>query len=421
MRDKAIVAALGDLSLTLNFNRACTQKFGGGSMHKALVAAILAGCATPMMAQVASSNSNNQNPSTVLNSRQVASGRGTSAQKPSAPEVNVSVPADANVVTIEGICEPSQAPAKKTSSCKTAFTRARLEGLMNLLNANGAESSGPEFAVSYARLLAASTAAERQHLDKDPEVAKKLEAKLKYVRMQVLSEALYRKLAEQADEIDLAEMQKYYADHQDSFEEGVIERLSFPQNPRTASGSAIDPTVLKAKASELRARAIAGEDFDSLQQVAYKDLGIISPVPATKLDKVQRANLTLNQGTVFDLQPGQMTELLESYEGFVILKLDSKQSISFDSLQLEIHSILRQEHLRRDLESKAAKFKGDFNLSYLQTSVAPSLFPPPGAVRTSVLPGKLPDPRARSVARRRKVPVAPQALGNPGPPANPAR
>jgi hypothetical protein len=325
---------------------------------------------------------------------------------------NPAVPPDAPVVTLDGVCEPSHTTtAKKSAACKTVLTRAQVETLMGML-APGNPDAKNQFTVSYARLLAASTAAEKQHLDKDPMVAQELEAKLKFVRMQVLTEAYYKKIEFEADKVDLAQMQKYYNDHLSAFDEGEVQRITFPQSARTISGTSLDPAVVKAEAEGMRQRAVAGEDFDSLQRTAFTELGISAPIlPITRLDKARRANLTFGQGKVFDLQPGDVTEVMDSVEGMVILKLVSKHSASFDSVEPEIRAVLREARVREQLETASKKIKGDFNLAYLGATTDPVLFPPPAAVRLAPPNSKASsDPRARAAAARRRKLQAPPAI-----------
>lgn len=374
-------------------------------MRNILMVVTLGICAAPVLAQVAQPGVPGQQLSNPQVLQQFADRQGLST-----PSSSLNVPLDAPVVTLEGVCDTQthSASAKKASPCKTTITRAQIESLMSLLSPGNNESSRAQFTVSYARLLAASAAADKRHLDKDPAVAKELEMRLKFVRMQVLTEALYRKMETTADNVDVAEMRKYYADHLSLFDEGEVERISFPQSARTISGTPLDPARVKAEAEDIRKRAIAGEDFDLLQQMAIKDLGINAPVlPVTKLDKARRSNLSFNQGKVFDLQLGEVSEVTEAFDGLVILKLVTKHSPSFESVQADIRQILRPERMRQQLQAASEKVKGDFNLAYLGTPTAPNLFPAPSVAHLAPSGKSSTDPRARAVARRRKPPVMP--------------
>ena len=333
------------------------------------------------------------------------------------------VPPDAVVFSLDGVCEPAHAaPTAKKVPCKTVLTRAQLEGLVELLASGAPDASRRQFAVTYARLLAASTAATKRHLDKDPAVAKELEAKMKFVRMQVLADALYKKFEEQADVVPASEIENYFTTHHAFFDQGELQRISFPENAHTISGLPLDPVAVKSKAIELQARAAAGEDFDTLQQIAYKDLGIKAPsIPNTKLEHVRRANLPDSLGKAFDLKPGEVSPVLESFEGLVVVKLVSKEPVSLDQAKGEIESILRQEHMKNELQAASSQIKGQFNLSYVQSPAEPDLFPPPGTVRNSNVLGKTAaDPRARTTVAHRRRMAMPPGMPTSSAPANPA-
>ena len=385
-------------------------------MRNLLMVVSLGICAASVLGQVTQPGVPGQQLSNPQVLQQFANRQGLST-----PSSSLNVPLDAPVVTLEGVCDTqTHSPStKKASPCKTTITRAQMESLMSLLSPGNSESSRAQFTVAYARLLAASAAADKQHLDKDPAVARELEMRLKFVRMQVLTEALYRKMQTTADNIDVAEMRKYYADHLSLFDEGEVQRISFPQSARTISGTPLDPARVKAEAEEIRKRAIAGEDFDLLQQMVIRDLGMNVPVlPVTKLEKARRSNLSFNQGKVFDLQPGEISEVMEAFDGLVILKLVSKHSPSFESVQADIREILRPERMRQQLQTASEKVKGEFSLTYLGTTTAPNLFPAPSVARISPSGRSSTDPRARAVARRRKPPVmpAPPATSSATPP-----
>jgi hypothetical protein len=240
-----------------------------------------------------------------------------------------------------------------------------------------------QFALNYARLLAASAVAQRQHLDKNPAVANQIQAQMNLVRMQVLSRALYQEMELKAQSVTQDEIQKYYAEHQPNFEQGNLRRILIPSTAMTSAGQLLDAAAVKAKAEELRSRAAAGEDFDQLQQAAYKDLEIRANLPATKLTMVRRTSLPPDEAKAFDSQPGEVSPVFESASYFAILKLESKQSVSIDAAQTEIKAMLQHERMEQQLQSSAKSVIGQFNLTYFDMPTAPDLFPPPGAAQIS--------------------------------------
>jgi len=369
-------------------------------MRLALVCSITLACVAPVIAQSPQAGP-------IPMSRQEMRRKGIQALgKPVSPTLEVAP--ETPVVTLEGVCDRPQVAGAK--GCKTVITRAQLDSVIELLAPETPQSARRQFAINYARLLAASEVAQRKHLEKEPAVIKEMQAQLKLARMQVLASTLYRQIEEQAANVPASEIQKYYTDHQANFDEGDVLRLTIPKAAPTESGQPLDASALKATADALRARAAAGEDFDQLQQAAYKELGLKAPPSAAKLNKVRRTRLAPDEAKVFDLKAGEVSEVMESPGAFVILKLDSKQSIPIETAGSEIKSILRQGRLEQEIQSASKNVKAQFNLTYLEMPAAPELFVAPALARPGVVPGTPPNGRSRKWPPRR-MPSSSRAQG----------
>src|SRR2546430_1751371 len=374
-----------------------------GPMRVVLICSAMLACAAPMIAQSAQTGVNVQNPATPLSRQQMLRRRPQPMGKP-VPSIlaNTEVPPDTPVVTLDGVCDHSQVPG--TKGCKTVITRRQMDSMIDLLAPGTPPDARPQFAIKYARLLAASGVAQREHLEKVPVVANELEAQVKFARMQVLANTLYHQMQEQAESVPMSEIQKYYADHQANFDQGEVWRLYVPESVAGTYGQPPDTLAIKAEAQELRERAAAGEDFDVLQREAYKALGINVAPPPTKLDRVRRTSLSPDEAKVFDLHVGEVSPVLKSGGALVILKLGSKQSIPFEFAGPEIESILHRERLHQELQSAASNVKAQFNLKYLDLSSAPELFPPPALAQPGAKPGTGSDFGSRMRSRRRMPP-----------------
>ena len=375
-------------------------------MRLILVCSITLACAAPVIAQSPQAGPNVQIPASPISRQEMRRKSIQALGRAGSPTAEV--PPETPVVTLEGVCDRPQVAGSK--GCKTVLTRSQLDSLIDVLAPETPPDARRQFAISYARLLAASEVAQRHHLEKEPEVSKELQAQLKLVRMQVLARTLYRRIEEQAANVPASEIQKYYADHQANFAEGEVVRLTIPKAAPTESGQPLDASAVKATADALRARAAAGEDFDQLQQAAYKELGLKALPSATKLDKVRRTRLAPDEAKVFDLKAGEVSEVMESPGAFVILKLDSKQSIPIETAGSEIKSILRQGRLEHEMQSAAKNVKAQFNLTYLEMPAAPELFVAPAPARPGVKTGTPPNGRSRKWPPRR-MPSSSRAQG----------
>jgi peptidyl-prolyl cis-trans isomerase C len=320
------------------------------------------------------------------------------------------VPPDTPVVTLEGVCDHAQ--VSRTKACKTVITRAQIDSMVEMLTPGASPDARRTFAISYARLLAVSSAAERQHLEKDPAVAAELQEQFKILRMRLLTDAFYHHMEEDAANVPASEIQKYYNEHKANFEEGEVWRLSLPRSALTTGhlNLALDASDVKVRMDEIVKRAGSGEDFNQVQQEAYTMFGITTEPPAIKASMLRRTSLRPMEAKVFDLEVGQVTQMIDSPDGFVILKLESKQYVPIEVAQQEIKPILQQQRKAEKLESAAKDVTADFNLAYLGTPTAPELFTPQEPTQLSTSRATPPDPRPRSPLRRR-MPMGGQGLG----------
>jgi hypothetical protein len=226
-------------------------------------------------------------------------------------------------------------------------------------------------------MLAGSELAHRKHLESNPTVAKEIKAREKMARMQVLTSALYKKFESQG-EISPSEIQEYYSKHVDEYEQAEVQRLVLPKSALTESGRTLDLATVKTVAESMRERARAGADFTELEQEAYKNLGIKNEVPPIGQITLERKSLPPDQAKVFDLKPGEVSEVLDSYTSFVVMKLISRKTIPFEQARPELESTLQSQRMLREFQAADQSVKAEFNLEYLGLASAPNLFPPPG-------------------------------------------
>jgi len=316
---------------------------------------------------------------------------------------------DTPVVTLEGVCDHTQ--VSRTKTCKTIITRAQIDSMVEMVTPGASPDARRTFAISYARLLAVSSAAERQHLEKDPAVAAVLQEQLKILRMRLLTNAFYHHMEEDAANVPASEIQKYYTEHKANFEEGEVWRLSIPRSALTTGhlNLALDASDVKVRMDELVKRAASGEDFNQLQQEAYTMFGITTEPPTLKASMLRRTSLRPMESRVFDLAVGQVTQMIDSPDGFVLLKLESKQNVPIELAQPEIMPILQQLRKAEKLQSAAKDVTADFNLAYLGIPTAPELFPPQAPTQESTSRATPPEARPRSPLRRR-MPMGGQGM-----------
>src|ERR1700693_1301423 len=206
--------------------------------------------AAPVFAQREQAVQDGQNPATILPRRGIT----RPSTRPAGMEALAGgkVPPDAPVVMLERPCDQPRKGVRQ-SYCKSVVTRSELDGLIELLEPNASPAARRQFAINYASLVAASGAAERRHLEKNPAVAQQLQMQEKLIRMQVLANALYRQIEADANNVSISKIEEYYSGHLADFEQGQVRRLFLPKPIATASPQSSDTSILKAKAEEMRA------------------------------------------------------------------------------------------------------------------------------------------------------------------------
>ena len=284
--------------------------------------------------------------------------------------VEVQVGPNDPVITLAGFCADG---ATQDRSCKTVISRAQFEKLTEALQPGMPLELRLKVANAYARMMKMAAAAEKRGLDKTPA----FEEEMRYARLQLLSQDLSRALQEEANNMSEADLEAYYHQNQPSFEQASLARIFIPHSKRAAStpsapdvadSSAPSPAqpsaprpdaiaeadvaAMSQLASDLRARALRGEEPDKLQLEAYTAAGITNMNSNTKMERVRRAMLPPQHEAVMDLQPGQVSEVFSDPEGaHFIYKVLAKESLSFEDAKAEIRSQMASQRYRESMKS----------------------------------------------------------------------
>jgi len=154
------------------------------------------------------------------------------------PDTSASVPADAPVITVKGICpaEP-KAPAAKTATgtsksattatkadpaeCKTVITKAEFEKLAGGISQSMTPQLKRQLGTVLPRLLAMSAEAKKKGLEKSPHY----EETLKFAKMQILTNELQRSIQEEAAKVPPQEIADYYKKNLEAYQQYNLDRL----------------------------------------------------------------------------------------------------------------------------------------------------------------------------------------------------
>lgn len=284
------------------------------------------------------------------------------------------------VLTIKGVCADS---SKQGDECTTVIDKEQFEKLAETLQPNMNAALRRQLANAYTRMLVMSAAAEKRGLDKQPT----FDERMRFDRMQVLSQLLSRSLQEEAGRISDSDLESYYNKNAAAYEEASFVRIFVPanqivtpnpnsKNEETKPQPKASEEAMKKIAAALRARAANGEDFDKLQKEAFVAAGMTWTPPTTKMEKIRRATLPAAHGAALELKPGQVSEPISDPSGHYIYKLLSKKTLPLDVVKQEIRNALSAQRYR-DAMQPFQTGNAELNDAYFGPARNPAKAPPP--------------------------------------------
>src|SRR5712692_3221819 len=287
-----------------------------------------------------------------------------------APDTAASVPADAAVITVRGVCpaQPKTA-ATKAGTAKTAGTAAKTPA---------ADCKTVITKAEFERLASGVA----------PNLTPQLRKQL--ATMQILTQELQRTTQEEAAKVPEAEIAEYYKKNPEAYEQYNLDRLFVPRTKQAEAPEAknndkdekLTEEQQKAKdeqekrkqaegeeemtqlAEKLRARAAAGEDMAKLQKEAFEAAGMKIDSPTVNLPTVRRTGLPPGHTAVFELKEGEVSQLINDTGGHYVYKVNKKETLPLEKVKEEIHSTMQNQRMRDAMEKYQNSFKAETNEAY---------------------------------------------------------
>jgi hypothetical protein len=315
------------------------------------------------------------------------------------------------VITIHGLCSaPATRPKAEASKsavskeCKTVITRAEFDALTEALQPSWTPAAKLQLANIYPKLLLMQHEFRRRGLEKDP----KVKEAMAFALLRTEAEEAAKALKEAADKVSDAEIEKYYKENAANYEQVELNRIFVPKDKRSnardekqeaakTGSDKSDDDSLKERAEAIRARAVAGEDFDKLQKEAYEAAGV-QGAPPTKLGKLTAGELQPAHRSVMTLKAGEFSALLGDAGGYYIYKVVSKAAKPLEQVRFEIKANLAQARFSEAMHSVEQSAYTELNEAYFPPASAP--------VRTGAGRGA----GARALGPRGPMPATPVAV-----------
>lgn len=270
------------------------------------------------------------------------------------------------IVTIRNVCDPPSA-----SPCQTQITKAQFESLFRTVSVPNAPFPIPTAsAQKYARQLALAQEARKQNLENDPSI----QAQLHLFETQLLAAAIQRKIQNDESDVSTQDIQSYYIQHKQQFEEITVRSIlvpppsqANPNAPQVALGK--DDPAAKAIAETARGKLLAGEDPDKVQKEVFASDNITSPPPSTS-PSVRHRNPYLpapEENALFALNVGGVSQPVSRGDGgFMIFKLESKRLMPLDAVSPEIQKVITAERVKTRLDKILAAQTTELDSRYFK-------------------------------------------------------
>jgi parvulin-like peptidyl-prolyl isomerase len=317
------------------------------------------------------------------------------------------------------------------------ITKAEFEKLAGHLAPNLTPQMKKQLATLLPQWIALSNEAKKKGMDKTPQ----FEDRVKVLKMQILSQELRQKIQEEAANLPPEETEKYYREHADTYEQFNLDRLFVPRSKPPEPGAKekeddkdekLSEEGQKAKAAEekakteegeqamsklaesLRARAAAGEDFAKLQKEAFEAAGMKMQTTTVNLPSLRRSALPPAQAAVFDLKPGEVSQVVNDAGGHYIYKVNSKSEVPLDQAKSEIRGKLQNDRMKEMMDKLNNSFKVETNDAYFGPPA------PAGPMGGPMRPNPMGTPPRMQNQRSAPNPAAPGSTPPPPQPQTPA-
>ena len=209
-------------------------------------------------------------------------------------------------------------------------------------------SGRKQFADNVVRIAVLAQEGKRRKLDE----SSAYRTQSKFQDANILANMTYEEIGKNA-KLDEADVRKYFEAHKAEFEQVrarhiLIRVQGSPAAVRPGQKDLTEAEAL-AKAQDLRKRIQAGEDFAQLARQESDDTG--SAVNGGDLGFFRRKQMVPSfEQAAFALQPGELSEPVKSPLGYHVIKVEAKESKSFEDVRPELERRMRPEQAQKTLE-----------------------------------------------------------------------
>jgi hypothetical protein len=245
-----------------------------------------------------------------------------------------------------------------------------------------APAAKKQLATRYVTVLLLANKAHELGLDQGPE----FDEQMYIARLQLLAREASQTIQREASNIPESEISSYYQQHAADYKTISFQRIFVPKQKsiEPAGGEAANAPELQQKreqsemkmkqeADKLHQRATAGEDFAKLQQEAYDVAGMKVGTINVKAENMRKASIPPGDAAVFDLKPGEISQVFTDNGGYQIYKVEEIKDLPLASVHDEILRTLQAQNTKKAFDDIQASAKTTLDEAYFATPAPPSL------------------------------------------------
>ena len=228
-----------------------------------------------------------------------------------------------------------------------------IDALPEQYRATARGSGRKQFADNVVRIAVLAQEGKRRKLDE----SSAYRTQSMFEDANILANMTYEEIGKNA-KVDEADVRKYFEAHKAEFEQLrarhiLIRVQGSPAAVRPGQKDLTEAEAL-AKAQDLRKRIEAGEDFAQLARKESDDTG--SGANGGDLGFFRHGQMVPSfEQAAFALQPGDLSEPVKSPFGYHVIKVEAKESKSFEDVRPELERRMRPEQAQKTLEELQKK------------------------------------------------------------------
>ena len=228
-----------------------------------------------------------------------------------------------------------------------------------------AAAKGPQkrqIAERIVQLRVMAREAEKRNVDKLPGV----QQQLAFQRENILANALFQDLAKNA-KVDDGMARKYYDDHKADYESAkgshILIRYKGSPVPVRPNMKDLTEEEALAKSTEIKKKLDGGADFATLAKAESDDTG--SGANGGDLGNFKHGQMVpAFEAAAFALPTGKVSDPVKTQFGYHLIRMDSKESKTFDQAKAEIVEKLGPEAAKKQADDLRAAAKVTFDDSF---------------------------------------------------------